>query len=91
MNFPEENEVFQRPCCSVLLPSYRFATSVLNQYARRQGSWGPELVKRQDDKTRENMAQAKAPAPLTRLLWWPVAHRFIRYIIWRLSFPSTDE
>ena len=31
MLFPQENKVFQRPCRSVLLLSYCFATSVVNR------------------------------------------------------------
>ena len=34
MNFRKENKVFQRPCRSVLLPSYCFATTVVNYYDR---------------------------------------------------------
>ena len=30
VNFPQENKVFQRPCRSVLLPSYCFANTVVN-------------------------------------------------------------
>ena len=32
MYFPLENKVFQRPCCRVLLPSWYFATTVVNYY-----------------------------------------------------------
>ena len=34
MKFPQENKLFQRPCRSVLLPSYFFATTVVNEYDR---------------------------------------------------------
>ena len=34
VNFPQEDKVFQRPCHSVLLPSYFFATTVGNEYDR---------------------------------------------------------
>ena len=30
VNFPQENKVFQRPCRSVLLPSYLLAATVVN-------------------------------------------------------------
>ena len=46
--FSKENKVFQRPCHSVFLPSYFFATTVVNQYDRSifnmAGPLGFELV-----------------------------------------------
>ena len=91
--FPRKTQVFQRPCRSVLLPSFFFATTVVNYnmtvvFLEWQGPWGiPKCAHRQVQQAEARASEEEnetANAELQEL-------RTLRLRSWRLGTESSPE